>query len=69
MYRAMRRTIAAAAAVHRDSANVVVQLRKPVVPAPGQHDQEREPEALAAALSLGAVFLTILTSLAIRFWL
>lgn len=56
-------------AIHRRHvANPVVPLRKSLASAPGRdrHNQEREPEALTAALSLGAIFLTILISLAMK---
>ena len=57
------------AAIHRaDDANPVVPLRKSLAMAPDsdRHNQEREPEALAAALSLVAIVLTLLTSLAMK---
>ncbi|HEY2106793.1 MAG TPA: hypothetical protein VGH29_13445 [Candidatus Binataceae bacterium] len=65
----LRRTGSIAMAIHRpDDANPVVPLRKSLDAAQDtdRHNQEQEPEALTAALSLGAMALTLLTSLAIK---
>ena len=72
MQTALRRTGTMAPVIHHpDEANPAVPLRKSVAIAPesDRHSQEREPEALTAALFLGALVLTLLTSLAMRLFL
>jgi hypothetical protein len=69
MQAVLRGTGTMATAIHRpDQASAVVPSRKSLAMAPDsdRHNQEAEPEALAAAVSLGAIILTILTSLAMK---
>ncbi len=48
---------------------VVVSLNKATVPIQDHRNREQELETLMAAISLAAVLLTLLTSLAMKLWL
>lgn len=48
---------------------VVVSLKKAAVAIQDHNDQGQETETLMAAISLAAVLLTLLISLAMRLWL
>jgi hypothetical protein len=68
MYTDNARRIAVAVRQHRSGATVVA-LRKTAAPARGFHDKtDQELETLMAAISLGAVLLTLLISLAMKLW-
>ena len=67
MQATLRRT-GTTAVIHRlDDVNPAMPLRKSLAEAsPDCRTQDLEPEALTAALSLGAMVLTLLTSLAVK---
>lgn len=72
MQAALRRTEPIPVVAHR--ANVVnstVPVRKTLALAPsrGRHTEQEEPEALVAALSLGAIILALLVSIAIKLFI
>jgi hypothetical protein len=72
MYRVPSRTTSAPGAMHQPGdRSVVVELRKKSGAAADfdRRDRDEENEALLAALSLGAVFLTVVTSLIVKLWL
>ncbi len=68
VYRANRGIIVGAAPVHRSDGTKVVPLRPKTGPAysVAQDGLAKEPEALLAAISLGAFLATVLISMAIK---
>jgi len=66
MYRSSRRGLALARGARPGTAEVILPLNKTSIPAPCYRDQGQEPETLMAAISLAAVLLTLLTSLAMK---
>jgi hypothetical protein len=69
MYTASRRGIAVAADSPRQSGDMILPLNKTNIPPRQYRDQGQEPETLMAAISLAAVLLTLLTSLAMKLWI
>jgi hypothetical protein len=69
VYLESRRRLGAASVARPANAAVVVPFRKTGAPTTDYADREQEPETLMAALSLAAVVLTLLTSLAMKLWI
>jgi hypothetical protein len=69
MYRPQTRTIAIPVAVHHPGHNNVVPFRKKSAQAVELYRRgTEESEALLAALSMGAILLIVLVSLAMKLW-
>ena len=69
VYLENRRRLEAASIARRANAAVVVPFRKSGARITDYADRRQEPETLMAALSLAAVLLTLLTSLAMKLWI